>query len=349
MGRRNKKYYKDLHQQLYDRFEAMAAYGESKRAAMEDGTAQEKIFSYSTYKTYYQHAKYFIDWIRAEKPQVRTIKAVKRYVNEYLQARADQVDEHGRHLSAWTIQTEAAALHKLYRIDKNDPDRFIPPARHREDIVRSRLKAERDRHFSESNNAELIAFCKGTGCRRNVLVKLEDRDLWTREQIVENIGVLEEKMRTRKLSDQEMLHLQAMRDALEFFPDEDYYLHHRKDKGGRYRFSPIIGPDRMRIINRMLSREPHEKVWMHVSSNADIHSYRAEYASNLYRDKARNISEIPYDKVNKGSGKKYQGDVYYCRNDESGKRLDKKAMKTCSKALGHNRINVIANNYLRGL
>ena len=44
MGRRNKNYYKDLHQQLYDRFEAMAAYGESKRAAMHNGTAKKRSF-----------------------------------------------------------------------------------------------------------------------------------------------------------------------------------------------------------------------------------------------------------------------------------------------------------------
>lgn len=37
------------------------------------------------------------------------------------------------------------------------------------------------------------------------------------------------------------------------------------------------------------------------------------------------------------------------RKDESGKKLDKKAMFLCSKALGHNRIEVVANNYIRGL
>lgn len=61
------------------------------------------------------------------------------------------------------------------------------------------------------------------------------------------------------------------------------------------------------------------------------------------------MSVIPYDRVNKGSGKKYQSDVYVCRKDEKGKRLDKKAMYITSKALGHNRINVIAEHYLRNM
>ena len=41
--------------------------------------------------------------------------------------------------------------------------------------------------------------------------------------------------------------------------------------------------------------------------------------------------------------------VYTCRKDESGRKLDKAAMLVCSKALGHNRIDVVANNYIRDL
>ena len=33
----------------------------------------------------------------------------------------------------------------------------------------------------------------------------------------------------------------------------------------------------------------------------------------------------------------------------AGKKLDKAAMLVCSKALGHNRISVVADNYIRGL
>ena len=55
------------------------------------------------------------------------------------------------------------------------------------------------------------------------------------------------------------------------------------------------------------------------------------------------------DKINKGTGRKQQSQVYCCRKDEAGKKLDKLAMYICSKALGHNRIDVVANNYIRGL
>ena len=38
-----------------------------------------------------------------------------------------------------------------------------------------------------------------------------------------------------------------------------------------------------------------EKVWQHVNGNADIHGYRAEYATAMYKQYARDIKDIPYD------------------------------------------------------
>ena len=237
-------------------------------------------------------------------------------------------------------------MNKLYGIDKADVDRFQPPKRKRQDIKRSRVATERDRHFSITNNDELIRFCRGTGVRRNVLERLEGRDLWTKsdmENEVERLKQLENP------SEKEISYLNTLIDALSVFPDQDYFVHHRKDKGGRYRFAPIIGENKQKIIDRMKKTPPNEKVWQYVNSNADIHSYRADYATEMYRMYARKVEDIPYDKVNHGSGKAYQSEVYAFRKDEKGKRLDKIAMIKCSKALGHNRIAVVADNYIRGL
>ena len=46
MGRKNKAYYKDLHQQAYERLHGMLSFGESKKEAVANGTNQEKIFSF---------------------------------------------------------------------------------------------------------------------------------------------------------------------------------------------------------------------------------------------------------------------------------------------------------------
>lgn len=107
MGRRNKAYSKDLHQQAYDRLTGMQAFGESKKEAVANGTDKEKIFSFNTYKSYWKHTKYFIEYIKSEHPECTTLKSAKKYVNEWLQVRADQG------LSAWTVQLEAKAMGKL--------------------------------------------------------------------------------------------------------------------------------------------------------------------------------------------------------------------------------------------
>lgn len=340
MGRRNKAYSKDLHQQAYDRLTGMQAFGESKKEAVANGTEKEKIFSFNTYKSYWKHTKYFIKYIKENHPECTTLKSAKKYVNEWLQTRVDQG------LSAWTVQLEAKAMGKLYGISPDDENYFKTPKRNREDIKRSRGDRVRDKHFSKTNNDELIKFCKGTGLRRAELGELRGKDLVTREEIEAEISQIESRP-AEELTPADTKRLEMLQDTRLF--EGDYFTHVRNGKGGRERMSPIIGPNTEQIVERIKSTPAEEKVWQHIHQSADIHGYRAEYATIIYKAKARAIEEIPYDRVNKGSGRKYQSDVYICRKDEAGRKLDKVAMLVCSKALGHNRISVVADNYIRGL
>lgn len=340
MGRRNKSYYKDLHQQAYDRLNGMQAFGESKKEAVANGTDREKIFSYNTYQTYWKHTKYFLKYVKEAHPECTTLKSAKKYVNEWLQLRTDQG------LSAWTIQTEAKALSKLYGIQPDDEGYFKPPKRNREDIKRSRGDRVRDRHFSEENNDELIKFCKGTGLRRSELMELRGKDLVTRAQIEAEIVRLN-ALPAGERSAAADKRLEMLQDTRLF--DEEYFTYVRNGKGGRKRLSPIIGQYAGQIIGRIRETPAEEKVWQYVNTNADIHGYRAEYATAIYKAHARPIQDIPYDRVHRGTGRRYQSEVYTCRKDEAGKKLDKAAMLVCSKALGHNRISVVADNYIRGL
>lgn len=340
MGRKNKSYSKDLHQQAYDRLTAMQAFGESKKEAMANGTAQDKIFSFNTYQTYWKHIKYFLKYIKEFYPECTTLKKAKNYVNEWLQTRVDQG------LSAWTIQTEAKALGKLYGIQPDDPDYFQPPKRNRAEIKRSRGDRVRDLHFSKTNNDELIKFCQGTGLRRSELEALRGSDLMTRSQIEQEIARIEALPEGAE-KNQEEKHLGVLRDTRMF--DCEHFIHVRNGKGGRERISPIVGKNVGQILERMQNTAGEEKVWQHVNVNADIHAYRGDYATAIYKAHARLIEDIPFDRVNRGTGKRFQSEVYVCRKDEAGKRLDKAAMRICSKALGHNRIEVVANNYIRAL
>lgn len=340
MGRKNKSYYKDLHQQAYDRLNGMQAFGESKKEAVANGTDRGKIFSFNTYQTYWKHTKYFLKYIKETHPECTTLKSAKKYVNEWLQMRTDQG------LSAWTIQTEAKALSKLYGIQPDDEGYFKPPKRNREDIKRSRGDRVRDRHFSEENNDELVKFCKGTGLRRSELMELRGKDLVTRSQIEYEIARLN-ALPAGERSAAADKRLEMLQDTRLF--DEEYFTHVRNGKGGRERLSPIIGRFAGQIIGRIRETPAEEKVWQYVNTNADIHGYRAEYATAIYKTHARPIQDIPYDRVHRGTGRRYQSEVYTCRKDEAGKKLDKAAMLVCSKALGHNRISVVADNYIRGL
>lgn len=341
MGRdKSNIYRKSLHQQAYEKLKGMQVFGESRHEEKKKGADKDKIFSYKTYQTYWQQVQYFIRWVQQCHPETTTLKKAKKHVNEWLQSLVDQG------YSPWSVHTACAALCKLYAIDKNDPKRFRPPTRHRADIKRSRGVAVRDRDFSITNNLELIEFVKATGCRRNILQKLKGSDLWSAEQIDERIGQLRTMMDRTETEQKE---LKMLEETREFFGTYSWFVMHRRDKGGKQRLSPIIGPGAARVVERMQNTSPNERVWLYVPSGMDVHGYRADFAGALYKAHAREIEDIPYDTVHKGTGRLYQSEVYFCRKDERGKRLDKAAMKLVSKALGHNRLDVCANFYLRNL
>jgi integrase len=341
MGRKDKRYSKSLTEQIYARLVAMlkAGEGRSKKADAKTGDTDGKIYSYNTYHTYIKHCGYFAEWLKSHYPKVTTLKKARKYVCEYLQHRVEQG------LSAYTISTEAAALNKLFGIQQSDPDYFKVPKRSRAKIKRSRSEAERDKGFSKTNNAELIAFCRGTGLRRSELAKLQGKDYISKEQILFWVKKLCSEGHESPYNKKRLALLQ---ETVELYPDCSHFVY-VKGKGGRERISPIIGDHADEIANRIKATPKDQKVWQYIHSHADIHSYRSDYATTLYKQYARAIDSIPYDMVNEGSGRRYKSEVYTCRNDERGKQLDKRAMLLASKALGHNRIEVIARHYLRGI
>ena len=110
-----------------------------------------------------------------------------------------------------------------------------------------------------------------------------------------------------------------------------YMLVNIKGKGGRLRDCHILSKA---AIERMKNTPAGQRVWSKIPYNADIHSYRADYCKTIYNLCARPIAEIP------------QSERYYCRDELKGVVYDKRALAVASRALGHNRIEVIASNYL---
>lgn len=352
MGRDKKQYKKTMREQVYDRLRGQLAFGQSKHEAKRDGSAAGKIYSYASYETYKQWGLAFVKWLDQEHPDETSLKKCKRYVPAYLASLADKEANGGKGYSASTLATATASLNKLYQLEKDDPHRFTPPERHRSDITRSRGEVANDRHFSEANHRELVDFAKATGARRTALERLTGDDLWTRDRMASELRYLRSEVeRGVELPKSDSKRLNAISEALRAFPDKDYFIYFQRDKGGRDRMAPIAGSEEQRnaVVERFHATAKDEKVWLAVPSAMDVHSYRSDYATALYREYARPIDEIPRDRVHEGTGRRYQSDVYHCRGDLAGVKLDKAAMRQVSTALGHNRLEVVASHYIRNV
>ena len=220
----------------------------------------------------------------------------EKYRYKTLEQCRHHIDEWLESRKALSASTQKLEASSLAKIYGCSTSEFIKTdARLRANIKRSRGKKKREAHFSETKNSELVVFCHAIGLRRAELSAL--------------IGnCLKEE-------------------------DGTYYIIVRSgSKGGKYREVPIIRD--VDFVVAKMKEAGNEKVWSKIHNAADIHSYRADYATAIYLTNARPLDQIP------------KCDRYYCRKDKKGVWYDKEAMKITSKALGHSRISVIAEHYL---
>lgn len=121
-----------------------------------------------------------------------------------------------------------------------------------------------------------------------------------------------------------------------FFENGQAYLNINKGtKGGKSRVAKIVGKTEAEtkdIIKWIQSKDG--RLFNKLSSNYDNHFYRATYANRLYNQLKRDIADIPTQ------------ERYVMRKERAGEVYDKQAMLQVSRALGHNRISVIAQSYL---
>ena len=215
-----------------------------------------------------------------------------------------------RGLSPYSVKTAAAAMGKLYGCTINDFGVDFE-VRTRAGITRSRGEAVRDKGFSMEANKTLVTFAACSGLRRSELACLTGDKL--RDLGGGRIGILVD----------------------------------RGSKGGRVRVAPLVGPaEDVALVVRTMQAAGTGKVFHRINSHADIHSFRAVYASRVY------AAAVQEGKSTGGAGKRSQGHsgrsegVYQCRKDMAGHSFDKAAMRATSEALGHSRIDVIAGHYL---
>jgi hypothetical protein len=112
-----------------------------------------------------------------------------------------------------------------------------------------------------------------------------------------------------------------------------YYIAVTKGaKGGRYREALIIS--NVEAVVKRMKDAGSGKVWSYVP-DMDVHSFRSDYCTEIYKTLVRPTDKIP------------KKERYHCRRDLKGVCYDKRAMLIASQFLGHNRINVMAEHYLR--
>lgn len=243
MGHKNKPNRGSLVKQAQDTLDAKLQIGRKKKPDKLSGISQNYIYSWETYHSYLKHCCYFVKWCK-ENHGCKTIEQCKAYASEWMKTREN--------LSVYTQKMEASALVKLYGCTLEELN-IHTAARQRKDITRSRNTVKRDRHFSESNHAELVAFCRATGLRR--------------------------------------AELQALRGTALYQDRSGYYLHITSgSKGGRERYAPIIG-DKDLVI-RLCKQAGDGKVFEKIPSGADIHSYRRDYATAIYQQHARPSEQL---------------------------------------------------------
>lgn len=190
---------------------------------------------------------------------------------------------------------------------------------------------------------EASALAKMYGCSTKDFIKTSSRK---RRNITRSRG---EKIRDRHFSEEKNLdlvlfckstglrraELEALTGDKLIKKGDNYYINvNVGSKGGRSRLAPVINNINL-VVNKMQS-VGNNKVFEKVPNGADIHGYRSYYCTSIYKLFERDIKTID------------RKERYCCRGDLKGTWYDKKAMLIASRALGHNRISVIAEHYIRG-
>jgi len=206
-----------------------------------------------------------------------------------------------------TLKKDRSALGKLF----GAPVDFPLPERKSENIKRGRGKKAMDKHFSEKKNSDVVRIAKATGSRR------EDAGKLSVDSFREIGGRL--------------------------------YVDFHKSKGGRNRIAPVR-PDMEDTVRDLLTKakaEGRDLLFDKIPSKMDVHSYRREYAQELYKiishDRALRDEMLrqypPRREIVKA-------EYYTIRGRAVSRTFLRDDLYLISQALGHNRLDVAVTHYL---
>jgi integrase len=247
-----------------------------------------KIHAFESRNNYQKIVMRFLDWCR-ETQDLRDHDVIDELADELVSLYLLERVE--RAYSAWTLKTERSAL-RMYFQNRELADCVELPKRRYEDIKRSRYPTVRDKHINLDNWQHVIKFCLACGVRREELRDLLVSDVYVRP------------------------------------PYNELIVQVRKGKGGKDRKIVVFPGREQAIQDAVAGKAPEAHVFDRISSLLDIHSYRRQFAQELYE----HLSGRPLPAL---EGRLYSPD------------LDRDAALEVSRRLGHNRIDIIFGHYLR--
>ena len=151
-----------------------AGFGESRASDKFKSKTDDKIYSKSTFETYKKQYRYFCDFLKEQKPEVKTMDQAKNSVDDYLLYLME------KERSAYSISTAKAALSKVFEVPATS---FIEtPSRTRANIVRSRYETVRGKELSKKTELKYSRFTSAFGLRKQEMEEIRAEDLFFNEK-----------------------------------------------------------------------------------------------------------------------------------------------------------------------
>ena len=276
------------------------------------------IHSYNTFYQYLDICLKYAEWLAENHPDVQKLHYALRqgYAREYVQLMIE------RGLAPSTIARTTSALAKLYRCRAYEIHNARPERRYAE-FTRCRGYSEDDYAKDLEKYGVITEVCRMIGVRR-----VELRHIYPECFRVDASGKL-------------YVHLDG---------------HEQHCKGGRDRDVVILDCNQQRMREILKDFEPGKLMFPKVPSHLNVHAIRAFYAMDYYDAIARPIESIPGDeriklkhpKTDKRRPNQVRDTapaIYQRRSD--GRQFDRKALLIVTESLGHDRENVIVQNYYR--
>lgn len=289
-------------------------FGQSKYQAKQEsykngnGGKVQGIYSKKTMHDYKNVAVQFSQWAKAKGYKFSSLDKVSdNNIIEYLTERQSL----GK--SAWTVSHDLSALNKIFNRDISKKEAKLQ-SRHTANIKNNRGFGNNYRISVYHNNKTLISFISATGIRRQSITTISPINA-----IRNDVGMV-----------------------IGF---------HVVEKGGKPRNCYVIKDKQeyiTKFVDKHISTLGNKPFWSKADKNLNTHWYRGEYAHTLYNDliTAKHNRQDYFEGYRDTFVNISKLEQAITGHKETTKGYDTETLAVVSQNMGHNRIDVIYNNYL---